>query len=132
MNIFANGFIFRGLAELFLLSKMSNLVLVMKGPHKIQGIGAGFIPGVLDVNILDEVVQVSLISNLGIFLISSLYPVMPAKMKKTLPYLILLLNGLQVSSEESIETAKLLALKEGLLVLFLIDFMLCKTYFLCL
>ena len=29
-----------------------------KGPHPLQGIGAGFVPSILDVRLLDEIIQV--------------------------------------------------------------------------
>jgi cysteine synthase A len=51
---------------------------VLKGPHKIQGIGAGFIPDVLKIDLVDEIIK--------------------------------------VKDEDALQTARLLAKKEGLLV----------------
>ncbi|RZB77638.1 Cysteine synthase isoform D [Glycine soja] len=85
------------------------------GPHKIQGIGAGFIPGVLEVNLLDEVIQ-----PLCICKGKAAYNIPPpylriAKSLWTMGYEVFRGRAL-ISSDEAIETAKLLALKEGLFV----------------
>lgn len=84
------------------------------GPHKIQGIGAGFIPGNLDTSIIDEVIQVPC------RVLKTMSPHwkavsrMPAVTPVSSDRLMALLYA-QVSSDDSVAMARRLALEEGLL-----------------
>ncbi|KKL03742.1 hypothetical protein LCGC14_2623090, partial [marine sediment metagenome] len=40
------------------LSQTAEGKVLMPGPHKIQGIGAGFVPEILDMDLVDEIIKV--------------------------------------------------------------------------
>ncbi|KAJ1382456.1 Tryptophan synthase beta subunit-like PLP-dependent enzyme [Sesbania bispinosa] len=81
------------------------------GPHKIQGIGAGFVPGNLDQEVVDEVIEhghtswpiINISTYTGMLFLNSggcfSFP-----------------NLRLISSDDAVETAKQIALQEGLLV----------------
>ncbi|KAH0726725.1 hypothetical protein KY284_002590 [Solanum tuberosum] len=123
-NAFLNG---GQLGQSSFFPSIEQLNVTVKGPHKIQGIGPGLIPHVLDLSILDEVLQSSIVINVaenvgqlccpfvsvvGFSGRTLLYPG-GDKSKRTTAGPVKTFAA--VSSDEAIEMAKLLALKEGLL-----------------
>ncbi|KAI3993061.1 hypothetical protein MKX01_009804 [Papaver californicum] len=93
------------------------------GPHKIQGIGAGFIPGVLEVNLIDDVVQwpITEIPHKYLLVVLQIdlryiYSELTVRERVLASPVFKNYKVGRFSSEEAIETAKLLAVKEGLFV----------------
>ena len=87
------------------------------GPHKIQGIGAGFVPGVLNTSVYDEVLQVMAAA----WVVQRWAAQHCLARARTVLDVNAQCNGqppggrvVQVTSEESVDMARLLAQQEGI------------------
>ena len=87
------------------------------GPHKIQGIGAGFVPGVLNTAVYDEVVQVTarrVVQPPGSTAALGSRQAVKAFGQEGLCQSRLGESVMQVTSEDAVQMARLLAQQEGI------------------